>query len=145
MAMTTHVVRQRPPLRGLVLAAGAMLAGAVLMLISDLLTGPVALTLTGLTVLVIGGVAFCVPWFTARSMRVEVVLDENGYRITGAGNSESGDWSDITKVTRGEGRITFHRRDGARVQLVMAPNGRGDLDALGDDIARRLDADRGYS
>jgi hypothetical protein len=48
-------------------------------------------------------------------------------------------------VTRGRGRITMHRKDGTRVRLVVARGGQADLDALGADIAARLDVNRGYS
>mgnify|MGYP000966872978 FL=1 len=48
------------------------------------------------------------------------------------------------RVTRGSDRMTLHRKDGTRVQLVVARGAHADLDALGADIARRLDANRGY-
>lgn len=144
MAPTTHRVRQRPPLRALVLAASLMVVGAVLMLMADLLDWPLLLTGFGLVVLVTGLAVYAAAWWLARSMSVDVVLDDHGYRIQGPRISEVGTWGEIGRVTRGDGRITIHRKDGSLAQLVVARGGTADLDALGADFAVRLDADRGY-
>ena len=144
MAPTTHRVRQRPPLRALVLAASLMVVGSVLMLMADLLDWPPLLTGFGLVVLVAGLAVYAAAWWLARTMSVEVVLDDRGYRIQGPRVSEVGTWGEIGRVTRGDGWITIHRKDGSLAQLVVAPGGTADLDALGADFAHRLDADRGY-
>ena len=145
MAATTHQVRQRPPLRALVLAAVLALVGILLLLMADLLDRQLALTALGVVGVVLGLALFAAAWFLARSMRVEVVLDDDGYRLAGPGRVEKGTWAGIGKVTLGGSRITLHRKDGTRVLLVVARGGRADLDALGRDIAGRLDADRGYT
>ena len=145
MASTSHQVRQRPPLRALVLAAGFGLLGIVLLLMADLLDRQLTLTTLGVVGVVLGLALFAAAWLLARSMRVEVVLDDDGYRLAGPGRVERGTWAGIVKVTLGASRITLHRKDGARVQLVVARGGRADMDALGQDIAARLDADRGYT
>jgi Na+/melibiose symporter-like transporter len=145
LSSTTHQVRQRPPLRALVLAAGLVLVGIVFLLMADLLDRQFALTALGVVGVVLGLVLFAAAWLLARSMRVEVVLDDDGYRLAGPVSADHGSWSDIGKVTLGASRITLHRKDGSRVQLVVARGGRADLDALGQDIASRLDADRGYT
>ena len=145
MAATTHQVRQSPPLRALVLAGGLALFGIVLLLMADLLDRQPALTALGVVGVVLGLALFAAAWFVARSMRVEVVLDDDGYRLAGPGRVEQGTWAGIGKVTLGASRITLHRKDGVRVQLVVARGGRADLDALGHDVAARLDADRGYT
>lgn len=145
MAPTTHQVRQRPPLRALVLAALLVLVGILLLLMADLLDRQFTLTALGVAGLVIGLALFLAAWLLARSMRVEIVLDQAGYRLVGPVRSDGGAWTDVTKVTRGPDRITMHRKDGTRLQLVVTRGGRADLDALGEDIASRLDTDRGYS
>lgn len=139
-----HRVRQRPPLRALVLSAGLMLVGLVLVLMAELLDRNLPLAVAGLVVLGLGVVLFGVSFWVARATRVEVVLDEQGYAIQGRDTAQSGRWADVRRVTRAADRISLFRADGTRVQLVV-PRGRpADLDALGADIARRLDADRGY-
>jgi hypothetical protein len=127
------------------LAAALVVVGLVLLLMADLVDRQVALTALGVIALLVGLALFVAAWLLARSMRVEVVLDEDGYRVEGPAKGEKGTWAEVGKVTLGVDRITLHRLDGARVQLVVAHGGRADLDALGRDIAARLDADRGYS
>lgn len=145
MSATTHQVRQRPPLRALVLAAGLILVGIVILLMADLLGRQLALTAIGVVGIVLGLGLFVAAWLLARSMLVEIVLDDNGYRLAGAVRADHGRWADIGRVTRAGNRITLYRKDGARVQLVVTRGGRADLDALGKDIAARLDTDRGYT
>lgn len=129
----------------MVLAAGLLLVGIVFLLMADLLDRQLALTALGVAGVVLGLVLFAAAWLLARSMRVEIVLDDDGYRLVGPVNADHGSWGDIGKVTLGARRITLHRKDGTRVQLVVARGGRADLDALGRDIASRLDDDRGYT
>jgi len=145
LASTTHQVRQRPPLRALGLASLLVVVGLVLLLMADLLNRQAALTTLGVVAVVLGLALFGAAWWLARSMRVQIMLDEDGYRLVGPLRAEQGSWSQIGLVTRGQGRITLHRKDGSRVQLVVARSGVADLDALGADIAARLDVNRGYS
>jgi hypothetical protein len=141
---TTHVVRQRPPIRALALAASGMIAGAALLLLADLLRWPLAVTVAGAVVLLAGAALFVAAWWVARSRRVEVLLDEHGYRISGPGVLQSGAWADIERVTSAADRLTLHRKDGVAARLVVPTGAAADLVALGQDIASRLDEDRGY-
>lgn len=145
MNVTRHQVRQRPSLRALGLAALLVLVGVVLLMMADLLDRQLALTALGVVGVVLGLALFVAAWLLARSMRVEVVLDENGYWLAGPGRPENGTWTDIGRVTRSDRGITLYRKNGTRLQLVVARGGVADLDALGMDIASRLDAHRGYS
>jgi hypothetical protein len=145
MDVTRHQVRQRPSLRALGLAALLVLVGVVLLMMADLLDRQVALTAAGVVGVVLGLALFVAAWLLARSMKVEVVLDENGYWLAGPGRPENGTWAEVGRVTRGDRGITLHRKDGTRLQLVVARGGVADLDALGKDIATRLDVNRGYS
>lgn len=144
MAATTHEVRQRPALRALGLAALLELVGLVVLLMANLLEPNPFLAALGLAAIGAGLVLFVIAVWTARSRRVAVVLDEDGYEIRADGAGHSGRWANVARVTQGRDRITLHQRDGSRVQLVVVRGGSADLDALGADIASRLDADRGY-
>ncbi|MFZ0531006.1 MAG: hypothetical protein WAL91_10785 [Propionicimonas sp.] len=137
-------MRQRPPLRALVLAAALMLIGLVLVLMAQLLGWHLVLTVGGALALLFGVGLLVASWAIARSMSVDVVLDDNGFQVVGAGSNETGRWSDISRVTRSDGALGLYRRDGTVLHLVVARNSVADLDALGTDIAHRLDADRGY-
>jgi len=143
--VTRHQVRKRPSLRALGLAALLVLVGVVLLMMADLLDRQLALTAIGVVGVALGLALFVAAWLLARSMRVEMVLDEDGYRLAGPGRPEQGTWAGVGRVTRGERGITLHRKDGTRLQLVVARGGVADMDALGKDIAARLDTNRGYN
>lgn len=145
MDATRHQVRQRPSLRALGLAALLVVVGVVLLMMADLLNRQPALTAIGVVGLVLGLALFAAAWLLARSMRVEIVLDADGYRLAGPVRPLQGTWAEVGRVTRGNRGITLHRKDGARLQLAVARGAVADLDALGQDIAARLDANRGYS
>lgn len=144
MAASTHQVRQRPPLRALGLSAVLMLVGLVLVLMAELLDSNAPLLVLGFVVIALGLVLFGISVWVVRTMRIHVVLDEDGYVIQGRDATEAGKWADVGRVTRGNDRITLYHKDGTRVQLRVSHGDGSDLDALGDDISRRLDANRGY-
>ncbi|HRA05394.1 MAG TPA: hypothetical protein PKV13_02095 [Propionicimonas sp.] len=137
-------MRQRPPLRALALAAALMVVGLVLVLMAHLLAWHLVLALVGSLALLLGVALFVASLAMARSMSVDVVLDDVGYRVSGPGTEETGRWADISRVTRADGTLTLRRLDGTALHLVVSRSSVADLDALGADIARRLDADRGY-
>lgn len=131
-------------MRALALASALMVVGLVLMLMAHLLAWHLAPALIGALALLLGVALFAASWAVARSMSVDVVLDDTGFTVHGAGTDESGRWADINRVTRADGTLTLHRLDGSMLRLVVSRSSAADLDALGGDIARRLDADRGY-
>jgi uncharacterized membrane protein len=116
----------------------------VLVMLPNWFGWPVIFPILGAVMLVLAVTLVVVALAAARRMAVTVVLDDERLRVQGEGRTQSADWSDVVKVTRATGRITLHRRNGSRVALVLPRGGAGDLNALGVDIARRLDANRGY-
>ena len=141
---TTHHVRQRPPLRALALASTLMVIGLVLLLMSHLQGWHLALMLIGTLALLLGVGLLAASLAMARSMSVDVVLDSEGYRVQGGGTNETGRWADVSRVTMSDGQLTLYGVDGSALRLMLARSSVADLDALGADIAKRLDADRGY-
>lgn len=145
MAATVHRVRQRPALRALGLAAVLVVFGGLMVLLADRLNGLLVLAIAGWVVIILGLVLLVAARGLARAMLVEVVLDEIGYQLRGPlGSKIGGSWAEISRVTRGKGRMTLHRQDGSKLHLVVAGGGTTDLDSLGADLSGRLDADRGY-
>lgn len=139
-----HLVRQRPTLRALGLAAVGMLVGVVVLLMAELLDSNGWLPAAGLLIIGASLGLFGASLWLARTTRVHVVLDEDGYVLQGRDGSESGQWGDVVRVTRGPDRISIHHKDGTCARLLVARGAVADLDALGEDISRRLDANRGY-
>lgn len=90
MDATRNQVRQCPALLALGSLPSSVLVGVVLLMMADLLACQVALTAIGVVRVVLGLALFVAAWLLARSMRVEVVLDENGYWLHGPGMSRAG-------------------------------------------------------
>lgn len=137
-----------PPVRAYAIAGLVALVGAGLTVTaraSGWGTGVVAI---GLALLATGVVLLVAAVLAIRRLRVRVHLFDDGFRVTGPAGEREGAWSDIIKVTlSADGhRLTLHHTPERRTYLVT-PHGPNDpeLERLGMAIARRLDADRGYT
>ena len=86
-----------------------------------------------------------VAWTTWRRMRVSVELTDQGYTIDGPGAHEQGVWTDVTKVTQSPTALVLHHGADHRVRLVSRRGVTAELVHLTGDLARRLDASRGYT
>lgn len=146
-AVDTFELVPRPPVRAYALAGLIAAVGAVLAVVASSAgwgSGAVAL---GLALLVAGVVLLAAAVVAARRMRVRVDLTESGYHISGPGGDREGPWSEVSRITlAADGhRLTLHHSPEHRT-LLVTPNGPHDaeLERLGQAMARRLDADRGY-
>lgn len=145
---TRHVLRPSPPIRGFAIAAVISLVGAVLLVVGSArhwATGWIVLV----TVVLALGIALAVMagWSMAH-MKLLVDLDDTGYHIHGAGQDRRGRWSDVTKaaLTESRSRLTLYHGQVGRTHIVRPGVGDpAEMDELAADIARRLDASRGYS
>lgn len=144
MGTTTHVMKPRPPVAAFGVAAVFALVGIALFIAPDLFSWDPILRMIGLVFLAIGLLLLAISIGVARRPGAAVVLDERGFRVVGPQGARAGTWDDIIRVSRATGRIILYRRDGGRVSLVVPKGGSADLNALGADIAARLDANRGY-
>lgn len=145
---TRHVLTPRPPFVGFAIAAVLSIAGAILIVVAasrGWSNGWIALFAV---VLAFGiALALTATWSMFR-MRLFVDLDAEGYHIHGAGQDRRGRWADVTKaaLTETRSRLTLYHGQVKRTHIVRP--GVGDpkeMDDLAADVARRLDADRGYS
>jgi hypothetical protein len=143
MTQTVHVIRARPPLRALALGAVGTVVGLGLVLVGSLAgwTGP---SVAGWVLVVVGLGLFGAAWLAASRARVQVVVDDTGYRLDGPDGTSTVQWSDVTRVTRAADRLVLYSRDGIITELVAPASSLADLDAIGADMARHLDASRGY-
>lgn len=144
MPSTTHVMKPRPPVRAFGMAAVLALVGMGFFVTPELFGWDRLLRAIGIVFILLGFVILALAIVAMQKMKVEIVLDDDGYRVVGPSGAKAGSWADVVGVTRSDGRITFYGRDERRSAIVMPRGGSGDLDALGADIARRLDTHRGY-
>ena len=142
---TTHVMKPRPPLRAFGLAAVLAVVGMGFVIAPDVTGWHVILRAIGIALLLVGLAILGLAVLAVQRFRMEVVLDDEGYRVVSPTGTREGAWAEVVKVTRGERRLVLHRRDGTRIAVTQPRGGAGDLNALGTDIARRLDASRGYT
>ncbi len=142
------------PLRALVVASVVSVLGAGVMVASSAFTWPVGLFLFG-AFLILAGVSLAVAaWLVSRRQRASVSLSEDGYLVHTAAGDESGTWGAVSKVSMAQdgSRISLVEGSGdkARTTHVLRPESRlkneaARWDALGADIASRLDKNRGYT
>ncbi|MFT3876603.1 MAG: hypothetical protein QM708_09305 [Propioniciclava sp.] len=145
MAADVFVMTPRPPVRALALAAVFAIGGAALIVApTPGVWRTIFAILGGLVLLVavlLGLLAFAMP----RRQRVTVSLDDAGYRVDGPSGVRVGTWASVTRVTAVPGRLTLHQGDNERIHLVSPGGPTLQMDALGEAISRRLDANRGYT
>ncbi|MEA4944417.1 MAG: hypothetical protein VB080_08255 [Propionicimonas sp.] len=144
MATTTHLMKPRPPLRAFGIAAVLAVVGIGFFALELAVHWHWALQVVGVVFLVLGLLLVVLALIVSRQQYATVELDNDGFRVVSPSSTRSGEWDDIVKVTRAAGRITLFRRDGSQIALVVPRGGSGDLNALGRDIADRLNAHRGY-
>jgi|APThiThiocy_cv2_1041547.scaffolds.fasta_scaffold46376_2 hypothetical protein len=143
MTQTVHVISARPPLRALALGGVGTVVGLGLVLVGTMAAWPAASVL-GWALVLVGLGLFVAAWLTARRARVQVVLDDAGYQLDGPDGSDRVEWSEVSRVTRTPDRLVLYAKDGTVTALVAPTSSRADLDAIGTDMARYLDANRGY-
>ena len=142
--MSTHLMKPRPPVRAFGLAAVFALVGVGFFVAPDVLGWDRVLRAIGVVFIVLGFAILGLAVVAMQRMKVEIVLDDAGYRVIGPFGAKTGAWADVVRVTRAEGQILLYGRDNRRTVIVMPRGGVGDLDALGADIAQHLNAHRGY-
>lgn len=145
MTSRVHVLNPPLPIRPVALSAGLAVIGAGVIVAGSAAGVPVAAVVIGWIALVAAIGLIVLAWVAWRKMRVRVELDDDGYTINGPGIVEQGHWKEVTRVTQSPSSLVIHHGEQRRVQLVGLPGMGGALTALADDLAKRLDASRGYS
>lgn len=144
MSTTRHVMKPRPPLRAFGTAAVLAIVGMGFVVAPDVFGWDPIVRAIGIAFLVLGLAVLGLAMVAMRRLRVEIVLDDAGYRVAAPTGTRAAPWTDVVRVTRAERRLIVYGRDGTRTLMTHPRGGAGDLDALGADIARRLDSSRGY-
>lgn len=138
------MLKPRPAVRAFGLAAVLALVGAGLIVAASQYAWHVAVSAMGGMLLVASVVLIALAIMAPARRAVTVELDDKGFRVLDAEGVQSASWDDVTKVTAIPGRLTFHAGTSKRFQLI-APEATSDLDEIADEVARRLDINRGYT
>ena len=140
------MLRAAPPVRPLAIAAGAVVLGALLLVLGRAVGLPLLLGVLG-GLLMLAGVALAVAALVlAARLRTEVVLDDEGVAVTRGGSRRSLPWAEVQEVTVSHPRLTLVTGEAGRGLAVVNPRPADDprfLALLGR-LQQRLDADRGY-
>ena len=121
MAQSVYPLTPQPPIRALVVAAVASLIGALLLVLA-LNNGwhMIVVVLAALVLLV--GVGLAVAAFaTPARRRVTVTIDDDTFRVEGAGSLHEGQWAEVTRVTQSEdgNHVVIHEGPEKRTHLVF--------------------------
>ncbi len=144
---TTHVLRPRPPIRAFALAAALCVVGAVLTVVLAANDAGVGWIVFAVVVLVLGLALLAAAGYSLVRLRTYVDLTDEGWTVRGPGDRRSGSWDDVTKVTisYNGAHITMHHGQVARTHIIAPGNiASEEMKALAADIAKYLDASRGY-
>lgn len=143
---TPFTLSAPPPIRALAISSGATVLGAAVLVLSSVLGWPVGIAVAAVVVLALGvALAVAALVLTARA-RTVVRTDDEQITVSRAGRSTSARWASVREVSLAGQRLTLRDQQGRSVLTVLNPRPRPDptFTALGAEIGRRLDADRGY-
>lgn len=137
-----HVLRPEPPIGAFVISGVVTLIGVFLLvfsLVTHWSTGWIVFSaiLLGLGLLMVAGSIWA-----AQRMRLLVDLNDEGYRIHGAGQDRSGTWTSVTKaaMTPNRSRLTLYHGQVGRTHIVRPGEGDpAEMGSLAADVARHID------
>ena len=143
---TQFILTAPPPVRALAIAAGLTVIGAGTLVLGSAFGWPVGVAVAGIVLLGLGvGLAVAALILTARA-RTVIRADDQQLTVLRSGRSESARWASIGEVLLVGPRLTLRDQQGRTALVVLNRRARTDpaFVALSAEIARRLDADRGY-
>ncbi len=144
MPASRYLIRPRPPVRALAIAAVATLVGAVVLVLSVSLGWPVIVGVLAVLLLLGGAALAGAALWAMRRHVVALTLDEEGYHVAGAGQRHQGQWADVTRVAQNQAgdRLVIHQGQ-ARTHLVFAGRDEQLIADVVEDIKARLRAVHG--
>lgn len=135
----------RPPIRAFAITAIVDVVGLVMLIAGQLLDERVVVV-GGVVVVVLGSALITASLLLNRRLFSVVTLDDRGITITRAKQARTVAWGDVRGVHLTQTHLVVDAADGLGAQVI---NPRGSTDPLvidlATEVARRLDADRGYT
>lgn len=144
-ATRSYTLSPRPPIRAFAITAIVDVVGLVMLIAGQLLDARVVVV-AGVVVVVLGSALITASLLLNRRLFSVVTLDERGITITRAKQARTVAWADVRGVHLTQTHLVVDAADGLGAQVI---NPRGSTDPLvidlATEVARRLDADRGYT
>jgi hypothetical protein len=135
-----------PPVRPLAIAAGAVVVGAVLLVLWRSAELSLVVGLLGALLMLLGLVLAVTALVLTARLRTEVRLDAEALTVVRRGRRQSVPWSQVREVSMEHPRLTVLATEPDAGLVVINPRQSGDrhFAALLDQIRQRLDASHGY-
>ena len=146
MAASMYTLVPRTAVRAFLIAAIASLVGAALLVLALGNYWHPALAVVGVVILAAGLVLLLVAFLAQRASLAELVLDDDGYTVVSRAGSRSGEWADVTRITRAvDGHhVTIHEGEQKRTRLEFNNDNRAQIDEILQEMGVRLDTAKGY-
>ena len=147
MAASSYTIIPRTAFRAFLIAAIASIVGAAFLVLALINSWNAAIAVISTLVMVAGLVLALLAWRAQRASIAELVLDEDGYTVVNQDGSQSGEWADVTRITRAvDGRqVTIHEGEEKRTRLQFNSGDRAQIDQILTEMGERLDAAKGYT
>lgn len=144
-AARSFTLSPRPPIRAFAVTAVVDVVG-LLVLIAGQWLDQTAVVISGVVILVLGTSLLATSLLLNSRLRSLITLDDRGITIQRAKQTRTVAWADVTGAHLTPTHLVIDAVDGKGAEVV---NPRGNTDPLVTDlateVARRLDADRGYT
>ena len=136
-----------PPVRPLAIAAGTAVVGAVLLVLASVKGLPLAVSVLGGLLLVLGVALALTALVLTTRLRTEVRLYPAAITVLRRGQERSVSWREVREVSLDHPRLSLLTDDRATGLVVVNPRQASDprFGALVAQVQQRLDADRGYT
>ena len=146
MAASTYTIVPRTAVRAFLIAALASILGAAFLVLALTNSWHPAVAVISVVVLAAGLLLALAAYLAQRASVAELVLNEDGYTVVTRDGSQSGEWADVTRITRTlEGaHVTIHEGDTKRIRLEFRSDDTAQLDEVLAEMGKRLDMAKGY-
>jgi hypothetical protein len=141
------VLAAPPPVRALAIAAGLVVVGVVLLVLTSAYGWSVGILVLSVVLAVLGVALALAALVLTRRIRSVVSSTPDAITVEHAGERRELRWSEVGEVKVVGHRLVLTRKEGAGSVSVLNPRMRANPTflALMNEVQQRLDADRGYS
>lgn len=145
-ATNRYTLKPRPPVEGFLASSILVAMGALGTAMAGIFGGHAWMMGLGLIPLVIGLVVLALVWRSMGRAQTVVETSDAGWAVHGPDVDGSGTWADVKRAgTAREGaELVLHHHDGSTTSILNRQGDDEQMRALVADVAKRLDADRGY-
>ena len=141
------VLAPPPPVRALAIAAGLVVVGVVLLVLTSAYGWPVGVLVLAVVLAVLGVALALAALVLSRRIRSVVLSTPELITVEHGGARHELRWSEVGEVRVVGHRLVLSRKEGEGSVSVLNPRMRANPTflALMSEVQQRLDADRGYS